>query len=174
MTGVQTCALPIFSVEGLVEILPRKGTYVADSFSRSMEENTVIRAHLEGLAARFAAEKAGEKDLKALKNQIELMRRATGSGVVDDIVAANGEFHRLIRETGRNPYLGRMIDVVRSFDIRFRNESHRLDQEESKRGFREHLSVFRAIEVRDPGLAEKRMQEHILRTLRFVLTEEAK
>ena len=41
-------ALHRLALEGLVEILPRKGTYVAEFFSSSMEENTRIRAYLEG------------------------------------------------------------------------------------------------------------------------------
>lgn len=166
-------ALSRLSVEGLVEIRPRRGTYVQDSLSDNMRENTRIRAHLEGLAARFAAEKATDKDLKALRKQLDLMSQATEDRMVEDIVRTNGEFHRLLQKTGGNPYLIRMIDVVKSFDARFRNDSHRSDPEESLRGLQEHQGVFRAVELRDPELAEQLMREHILRTLRFFMKDEA-
>ncbi len=166
-------ALSLLSIEGLVEIRPRRGTYVQDLRSRGMRENTRIRAHLEGLAARFAAEKGDEKDLAALRKQLELMERATEAGVVEKIVEANGGFHRLLQEAARNPYLIRMIDVIKSFDARFRNDSLRLDPEEARRGYREHLSVFRAVEARNMDMAETIMREHILRTLRFALPEKS-
>lgn len=161
-------ALNRLSLEGLVDIRPRRGTYVSDAFSQRMEENMIIRAYLEGLAARFAAQKANEQDLQALQEQVEVMRRSTQKGQVQEMAAANARFHSLIREAGKNPYVHRMIDVIRSFDSDFRGRSL-ADLEEARRGLDEHAGVFEAIKARDGDLAEERMKSHIIRTLRSVL-----
>jgi DNA-binding GntR family transcriptional regulator len=133
-----------------------------------MEENTIIRAYLEGLASRFAAEKADEDNIRSLQLQIEIMKQRTEKGSLSKMIEANRKFHMLIHETGKNPYLRRMIEVVRSFDTKLRDDSLS-DREETKRGLRDHISIFEAIQARDGNLAEDRMRNHILRVLNFVL-----
>ena len=161
-------ALDKLSVEGLVEIHPRKGTYVVEFLSASMKENTIIRAYLEGLAARFAAEKAEADDIEKLRRQIDIMRESTEKGTLKKLVESNTRFHSLIHDAGKNPYVRRLIDVIRTFDLNFRGRALS-DHAEAERGFQEHNGVFEAICAGDALLAEERMKKHILRTLDFVL-----
>ncbi|WP_319560803.1 GntR family transcriptional regulator [Marispirochaeta sp.] len=161
-------ALQQLQAEGLVEIQPRKGTYVVESFP-AMEENTVMRASLEGLAARFAASKATEDDLKEMRHQLEEMRRRTEIDTQQNISKANARFHHLVHRASYNPYVGRLIDVLRNFDRDLRHQALS-DHDEAVRGLKDHISVFEAIEARDGDLAEERMRRHILRTLEFVKT----
>ncbi len=49
-------ALRILSYEGLVETVPRKGTYVSELVNSSIEEVLLLRANLEGLSAFLAAD----------------------------------------------------------------------------------------------------------------------
>jgi DNA-binding GntR family transcriptional regulator len=162
-------ALGRLCVEGLVEISPRRGTFVAESFGASMKENAMIRASLEGLAARFAAEKAEAPDLEALSVQLEIMRLATEEGLPEKMVEANTLFHHLLHETAKNPYIKRLIEVLRLFDMKVRGRALS-DPEEARRGLREHTRVFAAVRARDGELADRLMREHILRTLDFVLS----
>jgi DNA-binding GntR family transcriptional regulator len=161
-------ALQQLQAEGLVEIQPRKGTYVVESFP-AMEENTVMRASLEGLAARFAASKATGEDLKEMRLQLEEMRRRTETDTQQNISKANARFHFLVHRASYNPYVGRLIDVLRNFDRDLRHQALS-DHDEAVRGLKDHISVFEAIEARDGDLAEERMRRHILRTLEFVKT----
>ena len=161
-------ALQQLQAEGLVEIQPRKGTYVVESFP-AMEENTVMRASLEGLAARFAASKATDEDLQEMREQIVEMRRRTEKDTQQNISEANARFHYLVHRASYNPYVGRLIDVLRNFDRDLRHQALS-DHEEAVRGLKDHISVFEAIEARDGDLAEERMRRHILRTLEFVKT----
>ena len=161
-------ALQRLQLEGIVEILPRSGTFVKDSFP-TMEENTIIRAYLEGLAARFAAEKASADDLKVLADQLELMRHWTEQGDLDRIIEANVHFHELIRKTAGNLYVGVLVDVLKNFDRVLRDQALS-DSRETVRGLKDHTAVFKALASGDGALAESRMREHILRTLNFVKT----
>jgi DNA-binding GntR family transcriptional regulator len=161
-------ALQQLQAEGLVEILPRKGTYVVENFP-AMEENTIIRAYLEGLAARFAAAKASEEDLEEMEQQITEMRRRTENDTRQRTSEANTRFHSLVQRASYNPYVGRLIDVLRNFDRDLRRQALS-DHGEAVRGLNDHISVFEAIKARDGDLAEERMRRHILRTLEFVKT----
>ncbi|MCX7787924.1 MAG: GntR family transcriptional regulator [Spirochaetes bacterium] len=156
-------ALGLLAVEGLLDIRARRGTYVAFQPSGNPRETMMIRASLEGLAARFAAEKALYEDIEALEQQLKVMEYRTEKGPVSALVEANTEFHYLVHRIGKNPYIIRLIEILKSFDLNFRRKalSHK---EEAQRGLAEHRSVFEAIRAHDGELAEHRMKAHIIRT----------
>jgi DNA-binding GntR family transcriptional regulator len=163
-------ALNRLSVEGLVEIRPRKGTYVSRFYLSSIEEIGIIRAALEGIAAKLAATKITEEELAELRKQIGYMEMYTESGDLDKLIEANSGFHRMIRKFARNLYMSQLIKIVHSFDITVRRRAL-ADPEEAKRGINEHRSIFQAIADRNGDFAEGLIKEHILRTSRFVVRE---
>ncbi len=163
-------ALGLLAVEGIVEIRARRGTYVAFQPSGSPRETMMIRASLEGLAARFAAEKAGAPDIDVLEQQLKVMEYRTEKGPVSALVEANTKYHYLVHRIGKNPYIIRLIEVLRSFDLNFRRKALS-NKIEAQRGLAEHRSVFEAIRLHDGELAEQRMRAHILRSYEQVTTE---
>lgn len=156
-------ALGLLAVEGLLEIRSRRGTYVAFQPSGNPRETMMIRASLEGLAARFAAEKAQREDIDALEQQLRIMQLRTEKGSLSALVEANTKFHYLVHQIGKNPYIIRLIEILRSFDLNFRRKALSR-KEEALRGLAEHRAVFEAIRNHDGELAERRMKEHILRS----------
>ncbi len=156
-------ALGLLAMEGLLEIQPRRGTYVAQQASGNPRETMMVRAALEGLAARFAAEKANPEDIQSLEKQLKLMESRTEKGSLASLVQANTEFHYKVHRIGRNPYIMRLIDILRSFDISFRRKALS-DKEEAWKGFTEHKAVFEAIRTHQEEEAEHLMREHILRS----------
>jgi DNA-binding GntR family transcriptional regulator len=163
-------ALNRLSIEGLVEIRPRKGTYVSRFYLSSIEEIGIIRAALEGIAAKLAAAKATDDEIAVLRRQIGFMEMHTESGDLDKLVEANSGFHRMIREIAKNLYMSQLIKIVHSFDITVRRRAL-TDPEEAMRGINEHKAIFQAIADRNGGFAERLIKEHILRTSRFVVRE---
>lgn len=163
-------AIHRLNILGIVDIRPRRGTYVSAFYRTSIEEITTIRATLEGLAAGFASRKATEPDLLAIREQIAKMQRYTEAGEYEDLVRENTNFHDLVRTIARSAYIAQLIDVVRSFDRTIRRRAL-IDPDEAQRGLDEHKRIAEAIIARDPELAEQRIKAHILRTLRFVMAE---
>jgi DNA-binding GntR family transcriptional regulator len=163
-------ALHRLNVEGLVEIRPRKGTYVSRFYLSSIEEIGIIRAALEGVTAKLAAAKVTDGELAELRRQIGFMEMHTESGDLDKLIEANSEFHRMIREIARNLYISQLIKIVHSFDNTVRRRAL-MDPEEAGRGINEHRAIFQAIADRNGDLAEGRIKEHILRTSQFVVRE---
>jgi DNA-binding GntR family transcriptional regulator len=163
-------ALNRLRYEGLIEIKPRKGTYVAPFCFAALEEISWIRAYMEGLAARFAAMKAVEADVLKIQQQLQLMEELSAKGNSEKLVKANTEFHALLHRISRNQYITQLVEIVRSFDLSVRKKALACE-DEVKRGLAEHRSIGEAIIERDPGLAEERMKQHIVRTARFVLNE---
>ncbi len=163
-------ALNQLSIEGLVEIRPRKGTFVIESFSERMEENTVIRAALDGVIARIAAEKATKNDIEALKIQLEYMDKSAREGSRRDRIEANAGFHEMIREIADNPHIMRLIGMMHNFDVQLRINVQS-STAESLKAVKEHTEIFLAIQAHDADKAEQLMKAHVLRSLDVVLSD---
>ena len=163
-------ALNMLSIEGLVEIRPRKGTFVIESYSERMEENTVIRAAMDGVIARLAAEKATGRDLDVMRQQLRKMRQSAENGNRRDRIETNAGFHEKIRDIADNPHIMRLIGMMHNFDTQLRINAQS-SREESLRAIEEHSAIFDAIAARDGEKAENLMRAHVLRTLDFVISD---
>lgn len=162
-------AFRILGHEGLVETIPRRGTFVSELADTSIEELQILRASVEGLCARFAAIKITDEKLSDLKKQIGIMESLIKQdGKSKKLVEENTKFHRQIRDAGNNPMIAKILTNISSFDKAFRKRALQVDKE-VKEGYSEHRGIFEAIEARNPELAEERMKQHILRTLNHVL-----
>jgi len=60
-------ALSVLEQEGFVRSVPRRGIYVVRKTKREVIEMITVWAAIESLAARLAAERASESDLRALR-----------------------------------------------------------------------------------------------------------
>ncbi|MET2832894.1 GntR family transcriptional regulator [Mesorhizobium shangrilense] len=171
MLGISTTpikeALRRLEAEGLVVTLPRRGTYIAAFSTEKVHEMALIRAAIEGVAARIAAQKAKDADLSQLRSQIEVMRAATAAGDFGDVVNANEGFHEIIQGLAANQYLSQILGVLRVYDRS--NRVRVLSRcDEFERAFREHLQILTAIEGADPDGAEAAMRAHILRSVELI------
>lgn len=160
-------ALRILGHEGLVETIPRKGTFVSELVNTTIEETLMLRASLEGLCARLAAIKITPEELKALEQKVTLMENLKETAP-DLLVNENTAFHTMIRQIAKNPMIYNMLLNISAFDTAFRKRAlqYRVEVQE---GYIEHREIFEAIKQGDPDLAEMRMKKHIMRTTENVL-----
>jgi DNA-binding GntR family transcriptional regulator len=91
--------------DSLVDIYPRRGTFVSDIQLTDLAAISEVRIDLEGRAAALAARRYRERedgrDLEAL------MRRLAGAAQLSQsrLAALDVDIHRFIYRTARNPYL---------------------------------------------------------------------
>ncbi|MBT2686720.1 GntR family transcriptional regulator [Bacillus sp. ISL-47] len=163
-------ALRVLSHDGLVETIPRKGTYVSQLVDTSIEEFMMVKAVLEGLAAKLAAIKISAKELELLEKQILIMKNLSEAKDYEQLVAANLKFHLIIREAAKNPIMFQTLNNVIAFDNAFRKRALKHNMEVIE-GFNEHNQIFQAIKSRNPDLSEKLMKDHIMRTAVDVLNK---
>jgi len=86
-------ALHSLELEGLIECLPKVGYVVKSISDQEVAEICEIRGLIEGLAARWAVEKAREKLIEELKKNIVVSETKTTQGVAhvyatDNVVRA--------------------------------------------------------------------------------------
>jgi len=161
-------AIRILSYEGLVDSIPRKGNYVSEFVDSSIEEILILRARLEGFAAKLAAKKMTDEEIDSLRKDIDLMEEYLAKNDLEKLTEVNNDFHNKIRSSTRNPLIYNMLMNLAQFDYSFRKRALSYNQE-TELGVNEHRLIFEAIKQRDEQLAEKRTTDHIERTAKNVL-----
>ncbi|SFM32226.1 GntR family transcriptional regulator [Salibacterium qingdaonense] len=159
--------------EGLVVTVPRKGTFVSDMADTSIEEILMLRASVEGLCARLAAEKMTDEEMESLKQQLMRMDDMKQEQRVDNLVEENTSFHQMVVTYARSPVLKQTWNTVSAFDQAFRKLALQQNKEQEE-GLMEHWSIFQAMESRNADTAEQEMKSHILRTLNQVMKQQRK
>lgn len=150
--------------EGLVDVIPQSGTYVAAIPLDQLEEATVIRKALEGAAIRHATLKMSKSQQLTLAATVEKMREAMEADEREDFHAEDESFHRQIAEISGYPGIWRMVAQVKTQLDRFRRITL-LMEERMPRVIGEHARILDAMEAGDPEEAEKAMSDHLSRVL---------
>lgn len=161
-------ALRQLEKEGLVISKARRGSFVSPSVMSSVEEITLARAALEGVAAGLAAQKRTEAEAEKLHLILLSMKKFTEEKDAEKLEKANMSFHEVIRQAAKNDYIANQIEAVRSFD-QFIRKKALADKEEPIRAFDEHQGIYEKIKEKDAEGAEFAMRNHINRTKSFAL-----
>lgn len=118
-----------------------------------------IRAALEGVAARTAATRISDEDVRRLRGLIEVMRSASQRGDKHATIEADIEFHAHIVDLSGNRVLKQLWQSLRLATTTFLTVSvtHRPLRELAER----HTVVLEALVSRDGAAAEAAMRSHI-------------
>jgi DNA-binding GntR family transcriptional regulator len=118
----------------------------------------VVRAELEGLAARLAAQHAGPEEISVLWDMIARDRALVGQP--DRLARANKRFHRQIHLASHNRYLIQQLEMVHR-SMALVSTTSLAAEGRGVRAMEEHETIVRAIEARDGAAAEAAIRSHI-------------
>jgi DNA-binding GntR family transcriptional regulator len=135
------CSVRAFSADELLEAFP-------------------VRAALEALAARLAADRITERELLRLAELLETMRAAARRGDAHDQSQANASFHATIVRAARNATLERQWSFLEPFSRTYISVSQPgLDLLAlSER----HVPILEALRARDADAAADAMHRHLM------------
>jgi DNA-binding GntR family transcriptional regulator len=108
-------ALRELAAVGIVTILPRRGARVRLPSAKELADVSVVRAEVDGLAARLAAGRVPDDTLAALEALIEEMLAALGRRDFSGVTEADVRFHELIAAASENHALERAFDQLAPF-----------------------------------------------------------
>ena len=154
-------ALKVLAAEGLVELRPRRGCYVAELSERDLDEIFPVLALLEGRVAEEATRRLASADIARLEAIHADLERHAAAHDADRFFEANQAFHSALQELAGNRWLTQLIDDTRKFVKLTRRDSLRLEGR-LKQSLAEHRDILAALQKRDAGLAARRMHDHIL------------
>jgi DNA-binding GntR family transcriptional regulator len=154
-------ALKQLELEGLVMSIPGRGVIVRGITVKDIEDIYTIRTMIEGLAARWAAEKITEEELEELKEILDLQEFYTIRGDKSgNLLKLDSRFHDGIFNASKSRPLIHILSTFHHYAQRARGASLETPGRAQK-VFEEHKAIFKAIFARDPNLAEKLTTEHI-------------
>ena len=161
-------ALNRLRAEGLVTIVPHTGAYVTEIDLEDLKDLYPIRGVLEGLAARLACSRLGERDFGLLDRLIRKMDRVIEEGRFPEMGALNYEFHMAIYRASGNKHLVKLIEDLWQKTGRVRG-IFALVPERAKESNREHREILQALEAGDARRAEELVIQQDERTLEALM-----
>src|SRR3954462_9121068 len=164
-------ALILLAREGLVDIEPRRGAGVRRFDAADLADLYDVRALIEPYAARRAATRIGPDDLARLRGVCDRAdaRGAADDTAVEDQVALNEEFHRIVVAASGSRRLEAALRAVAGIPRGFRAAFWHDDAQREQSLFC-HRQMVHPLERRQPRLAEAVMRMHIVGAVEF-LTE---
>lgn len=118
----------------------------------------VVRAELEGLAARLAAQHAAPEEVRVLHDMVARDRAIIGDP--DALARANKRFHQQLHLASHNRYLVQQLEMVRR-SMALVSTTSLAAAGRAARALDEHEALVRAIEARDAATAEAVIRDHI-------------
>jgi len=150
-------ALKVLATEGLVEMKPRRGAYVAEMSRSDVAEVYHLLALLESDAAAEVARSATEAqmtELNVLHDRLERQVRQR-----DAFFATNEAFHLKLLEFAGNRWRQQIVADLRKV-MKLNRHHSLLKQGRLADSLAEHRAVMAALQARDPLRATALMRSH--------------
>ncbi|WP_324718005.1 GntR family transcriptional regulator [Carboxydochorda subterranea] len=147
-------------VEGLLEVLPRKGVLVRPVSPADVEQIYEMLEALEGMAVKAAASRATPEEIQQLVKTAREMYDAANSGKLEAIVQADIEFHRLLRQMAHNHFITQELERFDSYVERVRWLRGRGNAAAYERSAAEHRATAEAIQAGEGERARLLHQAH--------------
>ncbi len=161
-------ALNRLEVEGIVEIVPRRGVFLLTFSAEKARELYLVREALEGMAARLAAEDLTQRHEELLRKSVDAQAACLEKGDVEGYADATIKFHDHILEATGNRTLERMLKSVYAQIEALRLRTLYLPVR-LRASFDEHQRIMNAIVRREPVQAEREARAHIQTTTKEAL-----
>ncbi|MCF3593447.1 GntR family transcriptional regulator [Rhodobacteraceae bacterium LMO-12] len=142
------------------QLLTRDGRslIVASLDHNQMAELYVVRAELEGLAARLAAKHATDEEVRVLREMVAEDKKLTADAAA--LARANRRFHRQLHLASHNRFLVQQLNLVHQSMALMETTSLAVEGR-GETAMDEHAAIVAAIEARDEDRAQRALKDHI-------------
>ena len=153
-------AIDRLMVEGLVQVMPRKGIIVKPVSLDEVLQTIEVRLLNESYCVRLAADRASAAEMDELTSILARAQNELATRDGERLMRLDREFHGVLAQSARNPVLTELLGRLHDRSLRFwilslNTPGHHLSVQE------QHLAILAAIRDRDPDGAEQAMRAHI-------------
>lgn len=144
--------------EGLVEIVPRRGTFVTEVTLSDLQQVFEVRSGLEDIVARLAVERCTPDDLRRIEELLTSVKQQATTDESD--VELDSELHRVLLAMSRNPLLEELYQRVADASLRllYLTRCGMEDRAEQIHTFQE---VYDALAARDADRLTNVLRSHV-------------
>lgn len=155
-------AIRLLELEGLVNMIPRKGARVAAISEKSLCDVLEVRRALEELSIRLACSRITREGLERLNELNQEFLIACQSDDIVNIATIDEKFHDVINQASDNDKLIQLLKQLQNQMYRYRVEHIKM-----KSGRRElveeHKAIISALMKQDEAAACAAIKNHIYR-----------
>jgi DNA-binding GntR family transcriptional regulator len=153
-------ALDRLMLEGMVEVMPRKGVIVKPVSLDEVLQIIEVRLLNETYAARLAAEHADDNDLAMLTDIMNRTEQWAAVRNIEQLMLLDRDFHNCLAQAARNNVLAELLRRLQDRSLRFWFISLKAPGHHAT-VLAEHAAVLSAVRARDPDGAAGAMRTHI-------------
>jgi len=157
-------ALKVLAAEGLVNLVPQRGSQVIELTDADADQLFPVMALLEGRCAHEAASKATAAQMDELRRLHDELERHAAAQDIDAYYRANHVFHSRVQALADNRWLDRATNDLRRFMRLMRGQQLNLPGR-IERSINEHRVLIDALTQREAGHAERAMHDHLMAQL---------
>jgi DNA-binding GntR family transcriptional regulator len=154
------------AADGLI-VARRRGWAVREQSATEIRHIYEVRAALEGYAARLAAERATDDEIR----QLEALGSQGLDNVTDpahNVVLANDAFHEMLVDTAHNPLLTELVRRSCQYYFNYRIAAT-YSHGQLQAAVADHQQLVAAVRERDGDLSEALARAHVAEGLSHVL-----
>jgi DNA-binding GntR family transcriptional regulator len=153
-------ALERLAEDGIVDKRRRRWYVSRAATASTMREIFEVRATLEGMCARLAAQRITDEEIEGMEQLLHDFDRVLREGDNTALLAVDRKFHQRLYEASGNRFLARALDEM--YSLIYRLFFFALDRIGSVRGnIEEHHDILAALKAGDGRTAERLIQDHI-------------
>lgn len=153
-------ALDRLMLEGLVQVIPRKGVVVQPISLDQVLHILEMRLLNEPYCVGLAAERVAPQEIERMRTTLNTATHLIKSRNREEMMNLDRAFHHQISVAARNPILSDVITMLHERSLRFWFISLN-DDLQLRRIHQEHRDVLDAVERRDRKGASEAMRAHI-------------
>lgn len=151
-------ALRALASEGLVLIEPRRGASVAKLSPDIVREMVEVRATLEGLNAKLAAQRRDPALIAELEAVLQQGMEAAAQGKADELLTLNSRFHEVLGNIAANSVLQEMMRSLRERTAVLFGPANTV---RARQNWDEHAQILQAVIAGDADLAALLAARHV-------------
>ena len=153
-------ALRVLSAEGLIRLIPNRGSYVTTPTFEEIKEMFDVMSVLEGVCARTAAKKMSTGDFKKLEETHHQLEKNFRLKDQKQYIHHNNLYHAFVQELAGNKTLNQIVNGLRQKILLYRLKSLNLSGR-FEQSIQEHRELLEAFRNRDAAKAELLMKSHM-------------
>lgn len=153
-------ALRQLEMDGLVESIPNRGSFVVGLTEQDYEDLFTLRKAYEVQAVRWAIERITEDEIEALEETFEFMEFYTMKNDYQKMSNINNGFHQIIYNASHNRML---VQLLSSYQIytKYIGMGRPKDENYLQTILEEHRKIFQAFTEHDVEAGAEAMAIHI-------------
>ena len=162
-------AIRKLELEGLVTMVPRRGTTVLGITKKHLKDVLEIRSALEELALELACRRITTEQYEELVRLETLLEAKQDSDNAFELSDIDEKFHEQIYQATNNPRLIQLLANLREQMYRFRLEYMKA-KDKRPRLIQEHQQIIKALKNKDSKAGRKAIYDHIVNQANAILS----